>query len=350
MDRIPIKNIYYLICYAWDVLPHSELVDVNRNDFEKPIDLFVNALIHGTQRLLRRGAHQDYQEKTEELSTLRGRVMVSKSANRFLFQQAKAICVFDELTHNNLPNQIIKTTLFRLCRNFLLDKELRKECTTLVRQFGQVDLIRLSKASFRQIQLNANNRIYRLLLNICELLLDSALLDESSGPYRFYDFLRQNGLMADLYEKFLFNFYEKEQSEYKVSSPKIRWLASSQDDPELEFLPMMETDITLQKTGRILIMDAKYYGETLQVNFFSQKQTFRSGHLYQIFSYLENHEDSNNKDVELEGVLLYPTISSEISRQYKIKNHAVRLETVNLAAEWQEIHNRLLQIANIANG
>jgi 5-methylcytosine-specific restriction enzyme subunit McrC len=52
--QIPIANIYYLLCYAWDVLEEKEtLADVDALDSTDLLDLFARVLVNGTRRLLR---------------------------------------------------------------------------------------------------------------------------------------------------------------------------------------------------------------------------------------------------------------------------------------------------------
>jgi len=64
----------------------------------------------------------------------------------------------------------------------------------------------------------------------------------------------------------------------------------------------MITDITLKsKDGRVLILDAQYYGQQMQSNF--DVQTYRNGNLYQIFTYVKNWDKDQTGNVA--GMLLY---------------------------------------------
>lgn len=48
--NIPIQNIYYLLCYAWDKLEEKEIVDVEPLDSTSLADLFARVLINGTNQ------------------------------------------------------------------------------------------------------------------------------------------------------------------------------------------------------------------------------------------------------------------------------------------------------------
>jgi 5-methylcytosine-specific restriction enzyme subunit McrC len=49
-------------------------------------------------------------------------------------------------------------------------------------------------------------------------------------------------------------------------------------------LPTMETDITLRSGTRTVVIEAKYYRETLTRRY--GKETLHSDNLYQLFAYL----------------------------------------------------------------
>lgn len=331
-----------MLCYAWDVLPPAGLTDISTDATQAPIDLFAQVLVNGSHHLLRRGIEQGYQLHTEEMATIRGRCLFAHSARRMLLQQGRAVCEFDDLSPNTLPNQILKATLFRLSRLWGLDSNLRRECGKLVHKFRDIEDIQLTSQVFHRVQIHSNNRYYKFLNHICELVYHECLIDEKSGEYRFRDFFRDEGRMARLYEKFLFNFYRKKQLEYKVSSERISWSATSEDDPELNLLPSMLTDISLRSMNNTLIIDAKYYSKTFQHH--HDRKRVHSGNLYQIYAYLKNIEKYGGNDEAATGMLLYPVVSDEVSSSYQLDNHVIRIETINLANKWNEVEERLLQL------
>ncbi|UOQ79204.1 hypothetical protein MUN84_13105 [Hymenobacter sp. 5516J-16] len=75
---IPIQNLYYLLCYAWNRLPEQqELLAINTTTFHRPLELLTHVLLTGTRRLVHRGLPVAYTERTEELTELRGRVQLA---------------------------------------------------------------------------------------------------------------------------------------------------------------------------------------------------------------------------------------------------------------------------------
>ena len=113
---IPVKNIYYLLCYAWDKLEFSDLAPVDGDDFDSIESLLAKILVESTDTLFKRGLTHDYIETETEIAGVKGRIDFDMSMRRQLFRQGKAYCRFDDFTPNVLPNQIIKSTLKRLMR------------------------------------------------------------------------------------------------------------------------------------------------------------------------------------------------------------------------------------------
>jgi len=54
----------------------------------------------------------------------------------------------------------------------------------------------------------------------------------------------------------------------------------------MDYLPTMNTDISLDSPERKIIMDAKYYREVFQSNYGSD--SIHSGNLYQLYAYVSN--------------------------------------------------------------
>ncbi len=206
----------------------------------------------------------------------------------------------------------------------------------------RITAIPLSKHAFRKVQLHGNNRAYKFLLRICELVLDMSLVDEEAGEYKFRDFIRNDRQMAHLFENFLFNFYKTHRSDLSIKKERIYWKATSASDPELRFLPTMETDISVRnvKTGKTLIIDAKFYRETFQKYY--DRETIHSGNLYQLYAYLKNLEARGGMDGHASGMLLYPVVERSVRQTYQLPGHSIQICTVNLAANWKEIHQELM--------
>lgn len=341
---IPIQNIYYLLLYAWNQLEEGEVVDVSSLESQELVDLLASVLVRGTKHLLRRGLDQHYILHKEEIAGVRGRILVSPTMRGMLLEHGRTRCEFDELSVDCLPNQILLSTARRLLRSPVLSRENRDELRGLNRELGGISEIALSKRSFRTVQLHSNNRFYKFLLNICELALDLSLVDENAGNYRFQDFIRDERKLAQLFEKFVLNFLSHERPDLRIGSEQIRWNATSDSDPNLAYLPLMRTDISVRSRqyDKTLIIDTKFYKDTFGK--WWDKESIHSAHLYQLFAYLKNLEPKGGADAQADGMLLYPVVERSVNFEYHLEKHLLTVRTLNLAAHWSDIRKELLDI------
>jgi len=113
-SAIPISNVYYLLCYAWNRLEQGAIIDINQTPVTELVDLYALVLCDGVRHLARRGLEQGYQSREEELTGIRGRLDFAVSLRRSLFLQGRTHCRYDELSPDTNANRIIKSTLVAL--------------------------------------------------------------------------------------------------------------------------------------------------------------------------------------------------------------------------------------------
>ncbi len=343
---IPIENIYYLLCYAWNKLDEKNRVAVSPDDKTQLLDLFAKILINASKILLKRGIDKSYIEYEDEIAGVKGKLNIAQTLKSNLLFKGKTICTFDEFSSNTIPNQILVTTLHGLIKTKGLDPELLVELTKLRRMFPDIDQIELKSSVFKQIRLNRNNRFYGFIMNVCQIIFESTLPSEEEGKLLFVDFTRDDKKMNRLFESFIRNFYRMEQTKFSsVGGEIIDWKFGYEINSDLDYLPQMKTDITLQNDFEKIVIDAKYYSETMTIHY--DKEKIKSANLYQLFSYLLNQENDDPKTVATTGILLYPTIESEYNLQYQFGNHNIQIRTVNLNANWRDISKRLKEIVKV---
>jgi 5-methylcytosine-specific restriction enzyme subunit McrC len=223
VSQIPIQNIYYLLSYAWNRLDEADLVDVGDEEFDDVANLLGKVLASGCSYLFKKGIYRNYHEVEEEISGVRGRLMIGKSVKDLSFQNKRAWCRYDELTHNVLPNQILKATILRLLQMEEIDEDLHEELKVIHSRFSDIRDINLQLHHFNKVHIHRNNAFYRFLLQVCQLIFESSALQEEGEQYQFRDFSRDDSKMRLLFQAFVKNFYIKEQDRFDVYSPKINW-------------------------------------------------------------------------------------------------------------------------------
>ena len=341
--NIPIENIYYLLCYAWNRLEEKDtLANVGALDSTDLLDLFARVLVPGVRRLLRRGLDRGYLPQRDEIAGVRGKLLVTATLRGNLLRFGRSECEWDELEYDTLPNRILKNTLQRLHDAADLDRNTRNDVVDLLRWFAPIKSIELQTKHFRRIQLHRNNRIYEFLLHICEFIHEHWLPEESGSGRKFREFERKG--LHRLFEKFIFHFCSREMPDWKVSPLQIKWKVECQNDDAKRWLPLMKTDVCLEREGRAIIVDAKFYAEALKAGQYGSEKLI-SAHLYQLYTYLRQQSTECGWE-QAEGILIYPYTNRPINADFTTHGHRIRAMTLNLAQPWSRVAQELMQIVN----
>jgi 5-methylcytosine-specific restriction enzyme subunit McrC len=338
---IPIRNIYYLLLYAWGHFKSVGVRDVGVDESPDLPNLLGKVLNDGTHRLLRRGLDRGYIEVTEETRSPRGKLRLDIMTKHQTMLRGFAVCDLDELTPDVLHNQVLKASLLSLAGCADVEKVLRHELLISARRMAGVSPIRLSADLFHRVQLSRNTSQYGFLMRVCELVFHALLPDEKGAGSKFQSILEDEKRMSALFEDFLRNFYRSELSSYSAASEIMPWLAEADNEADLAYLPIMKTDITLRSDARTIVADAKYYKEVLAGGRYDPK--VRSAHLYQLSTYLA-HVREKDPGQDLSGLLIYPTTGQSLRLKYRLLGTPVTVATVDLSAEWPDIHAERVEL------
>lgn len=338
---ILIKNIYYMLSYAFKTLKQNNYEDVAAETFENIQDLFAAILNKGAAQQLKRGLHREYILHNNTLTVIRGKIDMQGTIQNRIKRSQKLDCEYDELTVNNIFNQILKTTMFFLVRDSGVDTERKAGLKKNLIFFDEIDLLIPSKIQWSRLYFNQNNMNYEMLLNICYLVLDGMLQTTDMGKYRMAAFSDKH--MSRLYERFILEYYKQEHPYLtEVKAAQIKWDLRDEDESKnaaIRLLPTMQTDIFLRKNDIILIIDAKYYGKTFQTQF--EKHSLHSANLYQIFTYVKNQDISNTGKVS--GLLLYAKTEEDITPDcsFNIAGNQIGAKTLDLNTDFKIIRSQL---------
>lgn len=339
--KIPIENIYYLLCYAWDKLAEKDVVAVQALDSMSLVELFSRVLLNGTNHLLKRGFDRGYVLHHEWTQRIRGKICFPEAIQKNGMRSVSLPCEYGDLSYDVLHNRILKATMLSLSHAADSKSGYAEKLLQQYKLLSEVQDITLNNRIFGQVQLHRNNQFYDFLLKVCELIFKNLLISEKTGTSKFMDFQQDPRQMAYLYENFVRNFLNV-HTDFDVRREDIYWQWNSEDQTSASLLPKMQTDISLTSPTRKLIIDCKFTPEATRENYAAQK--LRSEHLYQIHAYLTNLPQENLPN-RREIMLLYPTVDSTISATYKDqKGWNIYIRTINLNQPWQQIHNDLMAL------
>jgi 5-methylcytosine-specific restriction enzyme subunit McrC len=215
-----------------------------------------------------------------------------------------------------------------------------------LRDMDSIDFIELTPELIRRHALARQDHDYRLMLSICDLIaqrqMPSGSQGEASQPVPVFE--RDALVLHSIYERFVANFYRVHLTGWIVTAQKkLEWHTKEAN----ERLPLMIPDLVLQESAsnKLIILDTKFTARSLVANQWG-KPIFDSSHLYQLYAYLKSQEHVSEAHRNAVGILLYPAISSKLSDRMELQDHVIRIESIDLAAPWQEIERSLMELVN----
>ena len=349
-NKIPVRNVWLLFLYASGLAQfrNSFIAQIEQSaDFRS---LVARLLCYATERRLRRNLSFGYRAREDVLHRVRGRIDILWSVSGGLFRKGEVACRFAELTINTPRNRLVRAAHSTLSR-LELDADLSHRCRTLAHALGRIGISAdmPSRAEMASDQIGRHEAEDRLLVSLARAVFDLVLPTEQPGTRSLLEAQRGDTKFPHLFEKAVGNFFKAElprDDGWRVlSGSKMGWQIASASAGIRTYLPTMKTDITLEniQANRRTIIDTKFT-EVLKESQYD-KLRFKTGHLYQLYSYLRSQErPSDPMSLSADGILLYPSVGVDIDEAALIQSHRIRFVTVDLAQASSEVINRLRAI------
>lgn len=347
-SRIPVRNLWHMLLYAWGELRHIHRWSVEAEaapTLDALLSVVLADLMHQRMRV---GIGRDYRKHSDVIRGIRGRLDFSDSLRRLAFQHGKASCRFETFSENVPRNQVIRSTLARLAligefgTTPAHAQALRHRLRVLVQGLGTVDLIDLHPETIRRLQMQRHDADYRAMLAICHLVAQRQMPTEQSGHETVPGLNRDEMTLHRVFEKFVGSFYRFHLNRWKVASQaQFSWPASATS----QYLPKLVPDVVLthRESGDVVILDTKFTAGVLSKGQWGGL-TFNRDHLFQIYAYVRSQEHLSANHRTATGILLYPTASHSVSETVEVQGHKICWRTIDLMLDWTEIENNLLAI------
>lgn len=335
-----------MLSYAFQDLRKNNYEDIDKEDFENVQDLLAEILFKGVSAQLKQGLFREYIGHNDSISTLKGKINIMRTIRHRINKEPLLACEFDELTEDNIYNQIIKSTILLLVASQPVKQERRNELYSILPFFDRVSIIQPKSIRWNTLRFQRNNRTYKMLINICYFVIDGMLLTTDDGSYHLATFSDDH--MSRLYEKFVLKYYKYHHPELKAESCYIDWGLDEERTINNSFLPNMHSDITLTKGEKKIIIDTKYY-QNMTLEHYGKSQ-IRSSHLYQIHTYVTSAAIGYTGNVM--GMLLYAKVDGEIEPNLDItQKNGVRImaRTLDLSKEFKDLKLQLERIIQLFN-
>jgi 5-methylcytosine-specific restriction enzyme subunit McrC len=353
-DKVPLRNVWLLFLYASDLAQFRDKFEAEIEESPDFKFLVARLLCYATEKRLRRNLSFGYQRRHDVLRRVRGRIDIFESISRDLFRRGEDACRFDEMTLDTPRNRLVLGALQRLS-SWLEDAALAHRCRSLVHALGRagVSSVMPSRIEIAADQIARHEGDDRLMISLAKAVFDLVLPTEQEGTRTLLKSQRDETEFRKLFEKAVGNFFVaelKREDGWRVfPGKKFSWPVVSGSPGISSYMPMMKTDIILEniREERRVIIDTKFTDILTTSQYGGER--FKTGHIYQLYSYLRSQERSDDPmSLCSDGILLYPSIGVEIDESALIQDHRVRFVTIDLARPSAEVVENLRAIPTLS--
>ena len=365
--RRRVKNVYYMLLYAWRgkdgyLSKDPRLVGSDKSPTTLP-ELFAEILIECIARQLKRGLSKSYQPLESKIIGVKGRVNVSATFGKGIHRIGQTICSFDEFTEDIPINRIIKSTLSRIYRSNSVTPQTRKRIKGILGRLDAVSDVQITRTMFSDLQFDKNTTSYRLPINVCEFIFNDAFPTEDGESMIFRSLSEEtlgSPLKGKLFQDFVTGFIRTRMPAWKVPKPPRyeREHLTPGNGSSLDCLENLELDVLCKSPqGVTHVVECKFYNSPFSSKFGGGAKVPNS-HLLQLEAYVDliiaDPKHGRGSSREVCGLLLYVTPEgSAINADYLSKRYTpnvpIKIRCIDLTKDWDEIEADLVSILNRAS-
>lgn len=324
--KLPLNRIWYWLSWAYDL---TSLRWTGVSGYESNLDdmdWLIRFYVQACEKIAAVGIRKNYVPIEEALPAVRGTLMSSATAGRWLKHDYRFDCRYDEFTSWIQENQCIVAGLQSMRRWPLKDARLFPMLETLMEIFGQERSLfpgvlltdTIGKQLLHRMPVNRLNQHYGEAFRWLRLYWNAATIVDAGGGVQAQSFLLD---MNELYEAYVAARFRAafEPQGFRVIVQQHDWLA---EESRIKIVPDL---IVRDPSGREIIVDTKY----------KQKKDEASinADVFQMLAYLTARKSTT-------AVLLY---ASGPEREDRIKNAgltiyqwSLNLDTVGDGHEGEE--------------
>jgi 5-methylcytosine-specific restriction enzyme subunit McrC len=346
--HIPIRNVWLLLLYASDFYKSgSNALDGIEDYPEQLPDLLAEVLVASVADRLKKPLTPEFAHSQSDLRRVRGRIDVLRTESHQLLGRGQVACRYEQLSVDTPRNRLIQSAL-KVLAPLVASKKLSHQCRAEARRLASLGVSSVGARSTSQdvtIRFSRNDAHDRAVVLAARLAIGLLLpSDERSGgiprsSLSDHEFRR-------LFERAVGGFYRATVNDlgWRTRTGQfISWNAQDETPGAGGLIPKMQTDISLENTSakRRIIIDTKFTSALASGQFGGE--TFKSSHLYQIYTYVRSQEDpSDPLSLCAEGMLLYPSVGKSVRESFNSHGHRFTVANVDLGKPASSVRQQLL--------
>jgi len=255
-------NLFYMLSFLKDeknfYFDPEKIIDIKegRNFFDILGSLFLNELV----KIFKRGFCKKYIRKEENISFLKGKFLVVRHIQNDIKKRPKFYCCYDDLTYNNLENQIVLRAATLLIPLVRFNNKVRRDLifySNLLR--GEVSLVNILPDVCDKIQFNRLNDYYETIIQFSKVILQNYFIRTTYvGASKGFNFIVN---MNKVYEDFITEIIKDLVAEEDIFKDFVVERQEKFNSLVREKEIITRPDVILRKRNSdeyTIIIDAKY--------------------------------------------------------------------------------------------
>ncbi|HTD98356.1 MAG TPA: hypothetical protein VK668_03685 [Mucilaginibacter sp.] len=242
-------NLLFWLSYCRKIRFPFSLISSAVIDFDNFLEVLIFIFANYTNDVISEQPYQSYQEVTEEVSFLKGRLSFADYIKNNLItgKWQSMYCTHEPFLYDNLFNQIVKYVSKKLL--YISSNSLNKQkLNNILFLLDEVSDIQCIANDCNKVKLNPLYCDLDNILSLCRLFLSNATFDTQNESSKNFCFLLP---MEYVFEDFSFGFLLENYIHLNIKSQSTDWLATRDSKDVFK----IRNDLII---NNILIIDTKY--------------------------------------------------------------------------------------------
>ena len=315
-EQQSVQKLIEMLAYTKQLEINIPEADAQKNRNNSFLEILIYFYAQSLFESLKRHNPHHYQQKEENLNTIRGRIDFANNIRYNSANKAKIFCRYEEFTTDNLLNQtlyFVSHLLYRKTQNEDT-KELFKKIFAI---YDDITLIPITYEQTKKIRLSKQQqKFFSTPFRIAQLFLEHSNINLYNSDLKNFAILFN---MNKLFEEFIYEKLrnELEGEEIRVESQRSKCLIEGFEHSQLTIdkKKYVRTDILIKKEDRIeCIIDTKY----------KDPKEISSSDIYQMLAYARIYKET--KDLHL----IYPQYQEQFDKCKAIFCDGIEENDLNL--------------------
>ncbi|RWR01444.1 restriction endonuclease [[Pantoea] beijingensis] len=243
------------------------------------LDIFIQHFCHDLNMQILQGKLRNYIEQEENLSVMRGRLVIPQHIRHNQVHKERLFCRFDEFSEDILLNQILRFTL-RLLMPWAGSGKTKKVLTELLMHFDGISDSLITLQSFNLLKSDRITQRFQPVIEQCRLFISAIKPDVLAGSTPLFSLLFDMNRLFEAWVADKLKPWAHQQGWHLRTQGPRKYLAMRDDDSR-QF--QLRPDIALVDDDNVpqLIADAKWK----LLNKEDGKLGVSSSDMYQLYTY-----------------------------------------------------------------